>query len=67
LECSRKKVIFCSPEPEISFTTDSYVVVENELEVEVCLMLNVPLATDLSVTLTSRESGSATGGKETQQ
>ena len=59
--------IFCSPDPEISFMTDSYVVVENELEVEVCLMLNVPLAVDLSVTLTSRESGSATGGKEAQQ
>ena len=59
--------IFCSPEPEISFTTDSYVVVENELGVDVCLMLNVPLAVDLSVTLTSRESGSATGGKEAQQ
>lgn len=48
---------------QLSFVSDNYEVSENELQVEVCLMLDGALSNDLSVTVSSKESGSATGGK----
>ena len=47
--------------PIISFTSTDVVVGESDGTAEVCLMLNVPLETNLTVAVTSSASGSATG------
>ena len=48
--------------PTISLSSESYVVVENEGSVEVCVELNLPLSFALDFTLTPIDTGSATAG-----
>ena len=47
--------------PVISFSSTDVVVGESDGTAEVCLMLSMPLATNLTVAVTSTASGSATG------
>ena len=48
--------------PTISLFSESYVVVENEGSVEVCVELNLPPSFALDFTLTPIDTGSATAG-----
>ena len=48
--------------PTLSLSSESYVVVENEGSVEVCVELNLPLSFALDFTLTPIDTGSATAG-----
>ena len=48
--------------PTLSLSSESYVVVENEGSVEVCMELNIPLSFVLDFTLTPIDTGSATAG-----
>ena len=54
-------IIWSSVVPLISFTSTDVEVGESDGVAQVCLMLSVPLSTDLTVAVTSNASGSATG------
>ena len=57
------KQLFFLTVPTLSLSSETYVAVENEGSVEVCVVLNIPLSFALDFTVTTTDTGSATPGK----
>ena len=50
--------------PTLSLSSETYVAVEDEGSVEVCVVLNIPLAFALDFRVITTDIGSATAGKK---